>query len=112
MPPAIVIHTLARATGRVPGLRRVPLVKLLAVAEVALLTRDHVNRLTGPERRRLLSLVRASRGGRRRLTEAEHGELEALLVKLAPRELIGDSVGRLSPVPLPRRLLYGRSRTP
>jgi hypothetical protein len=112
MAPGIAIHTLARATRRVPGLRRVPLVKLLAVAEVALLTRDHVSRLTGSERRRLLSLMGASRGGRRRLTEAERGELEALLVKLAPRELMGDTVDRLSPVPLPRRLLYGRSRTP
>lgn len=105
------MHTLGRATERVPGLRRLPVVKLLAAAEVALLARDHVTRLTAAERRRLLALVRLGRGRRRRLTAAERAELEALLTKLAPRELMGDAVERLSPVPLPRRLLYGRSKS-
>ncbi len=105
------MHTLGRATKRVPGLRRVPVVKLLAAAEVAMLARDHVTRLTAAERRRLVALVRLGRGRRRRLTDTERAELEALLTKLAPRELIGDAVERLSPVPLPRRLLYGRSKT-
>lgn len=110
VPSGIVTHTLGRATERVPGLRRIPVVKLLSVAEIALLTHDHVARLSGAERRRLLALVRAGHGRRSRLTGGERDELEALLTKLAPRELFGDAVDRLSPVPLPRRILYGRRR--
>ncbi len=109
MPRGIVTHALGRATERVPGLRRLPVVKLLAVAEIAILAHDHLVRLTPAERRRLLTLVRNGRGRRSRLTPRERAELEGLLVKLAPRELMGDAVDRISPVPLPRRLLYGRS---
>jgi hypothetical protein len=107
--PGVVTHTLARAAKRVPGLRRVPIVKLLAAAEIAVLAHDHLGRLTPAERRRLVALVRAGRGRRGRLTARERGELERLLTALAPRQLMGDAVDRLSPVPLPRRLLYGRA---
>ena len=68
-----------------PGLRRVPVMKLLAAAELALLTRDHIQRLTPLERRRLITLVRVGRGRRTRLTGEERGELEHLLGKLEPR---------------------------
>ena len=104
----IVIRGLGKATERVPGLRRVPVVKLLSAAEVALLAHDHVARLTPAERRRLVTLVRTGRGRRSRLTAKEQDELMALVSTLAPRELLGDAVDRLSPVPLPRRLVYGR----
>ena len=100
--------TIGRAAGRVPGLRRVPVMKMLAAAELALLTRDHVQRLTPPERRRLITLVRVGRGRRSRLTGSERDELEQLLGKLEARLLMGHAVDRLSPVPLPRRLVYGR----
>ena len=99
--------TIGRAAARVPGLRRVPVLKLLAAAEVALLARDHMLRLTPPERRRLMTLVRVGRGGRSRLTGDERDDLERLLDKLQARRLVGDAVDRLSPVPLPRRLVYG-----
>jgi hypothetical protein len=107
MPSGLVIRSLAKATDRVPGLRRVPVVKLLSAAEVALLARDHVMRLSPSERRRLLTLVRIGRGRRSRLTESERDELEALVATLEPRLLVGEAVDRLSPLPLPRRLLYG-----
>jgi hypothetical protein len=81
--------------------------KLLAAAELALLTRDHVQRLTPAERRRLMALVYVGRGRRSRLTGGERGELEHLLRKLEARLLMGHAVDRLSPVPLPRRLVYG-----
>jgi hypothetical protein len=83
------------------------MMKLLAGAELALLTRDHVQRLTPSERRRLLALVYAGRGRRSRLTGTERGELEHLMDKLEARLLMGHAVDRLSPVPLPRRLVYG-----
>jgi len=99
--------TIGKAAGRVPGLRRVPVMKLLAAAELALLTRDHVQRLTPGERRRLITLVRVGRGRRSRLTSTERGELEHLLGKFEARLLMGHAVDRLSPLPLPRRLVYG-----
>jgi hypothetical protein len=98
---------LGKAAERVPGLRRIPLVKLLSVAELAVVARDHVARLSPPERRRLLVLVRTGRGGRSRLTDAERAELEGLLIKLQPRLFVGEAINRLSPVPLPRRLVFG-----
>jgi hypothetical protein len=91
-------------------LKRVPLVKLLAAAELALLARDHLRRLTPAERRRLLSLVRAGRGRRRNLSADERAELTALIAKVEPRLLAGAAAERLSPVPLPRRLLFGPRR--
>jgi hypothetical protein len=112
VPSGIVNSALGRATERVPGLRRLPMVRLLAAAEIALLAHDHVARLSRAERRRLLALVRTGRGRRSHLTRREREELEGLLVKLGPRELLGDAVDRLSPLPLPHRLLYGRSSTP
>lgn len=110
MPSGFVMHSLGHVADRVPGLRRVPVVKLLSAAELALLAHDHLARLTPDERRRLIALVRAGRGRRTRLTKSERGELETLLVKLAPRMFMGTAVDRLSPVPLPRRLLYGPAR--
>ena len=98
---------LGKASEKVPGLRRIPVVKLLSAAEIALLTRDHVSRLSPRERRRLIVLVRVGRGRRTRLTGAERDELEELLTKLQPRLLMGEAINRLSPVPLPRRLVFG-----
>jgi len=107
VPSGLFNMTLGKASERVPGLRRIPVVKLLMAAEVALMARDHVARLSPRERRRLVVLVRVGRGRRSRLTAAERVELEALLAKLQPRLLVGEAVNRLSPVPLPRRLVFG-----
>ena len=110
MPSGFLNRTAGNVADRVPGLRRVPVVQLLSAAEIALLARDHVMRLTPDERRRLLTLVRTGRGRRARLTEAQRGELEQIVAKLAPRLLVGDAVSKLSPVPLPRRLTHGPKR--
>jgi hypothetical protein len=107
VPSRLLTIGVGKASRRVPGLRRVPVVKLLSAAELALLARDHVSRLSPSERRRLLALVRVGHGRRSRLTGAEREELEGLLAKLQPRMLVGTAVDRLSPVPLPRRLVYG-----
>lgn len=108
MPRGSITHSLAAASRRVPGLRRVPVVALVGAAELALIARDHLARLTPAERRRLVVLVRTGRGRPSRLNRGERRELEALLDKLEARVLVGDAVNRLSPVPLPRRLVYGR----
>jgi hypothetical protein len=110
MPSGFVTRTAGKVADRVPGLRRVPLVQLLSAAEIVLLTRDHVMRLTPDERRRLVTLVRVGRGRRARLSEAQRTELEQILAKFAPRLLVGEAVSKLSPVPLPRRLTHGPKR--
>jgi hypothetical protein len=83
-------------------------VKLLAVGEVLLLAREHALRLEPDERRRLVALVRTGHGRRRNLTPEQQEELAGLVEKAAPREFLGDAVSRFSPVPLPRRIVYGR----
>ncbi len=108
MPNGLVNRSLGHVAERVPGIRRIPVVALLSAAEVAILAKDHVQRLTPAERRRLVHLVRTGRGRRDRLTDKEHAELERILATLEPRRLFGDAAGKLSPVPLPQRLLYGK----
>jgi hypothetical protein len=100
-------RTLGRTVGRFPGLRRVPVLKLLAAAEVAMLARDHLARLDGHERHRIVELVRKGRGRPSNLTDDEREELAALVAKVEPRLLAGQAVEKLSPVPLPRRMVYG-----
>ncbi len=107
MPNGLVNRSIGKVAERVPGVRRIPVVALLSAAEVAMLAKDHVQRLTPAERRRLVTLVRTGRGRRSRLADPERDELEALVHKLAPRELLGAAADHLSPVPLPRRLTYG-----
>jgi hypothetical protein len=88
--------------------RGVPLVVVLSAFEVARLAGAHLKRLDAEERRRLFALVAAARRGPRALSEGERSELAALLTKLEPRTFLGSAAGRLSPVPVPKRLLYGR----
>ena len=116
MPVHPLARTLARAATKAPGVKdlpvvkRLPLVRLLAAAEVVLLTRDHVQRLTPPERRRVLTLLRVGRGRRSRLDDAQREELSTLVAKAEPRLLAGHAVEAISPIPLPRRLVYGRNK--
>jgi hypothetical protein len=95
----------------VPGLRRLPVFKLISIAEIGLLARDHVLRLAPEERRRLLELIRDARGRPSRLSEAERDELAVLVARMEPRVLAGEAADRISPVPLPRRVVRGSRRT-
>jgi hypothetical protein len=110
MPSLLITRTLVGSASRVPGLKRVPVLKLLAAANIALLTRDHVLLLQRDERRRLVELVRIGASRRRNLSETEREELAMLLARMEPRLLAGHAVDELSPFPLPRRLVYGRRR--
>lgn len=100
---------MAHLAARAPGLKRLPVLKVLAAAEVALLAREHMMKLDRQQRRRLFQLIRAGRGNRR-LSEQERDELAALVATMEPRLLVGHAVKRLSPVPLPRRFVYGARR--
>ena len=111
MPQRTVPHSVAHVIARAPGLRRLPFLRLLAVAEVAMLTRDHVQRLSPAERQRALDLVRRGRGRRRNLGPTEREELARLVAKMDARGLAGQAVNAFSPVGLPNRVKYGpRSR--
>jgi len=97
-----------RALARVPGLRRLPVLKLLAVGEVVLLARNHLSKLEPHERRRFVELMRAGHGRARNLSDADRAELAALVAKAEPRLFAGLVADKLSPVPLPRRVVRGR----
>ncbi len=90
--------------------RGVPVLALLSAAEVALLARTHVTKLNGAERRRLLALVAKARGRPGALGDGERDELAVLVSKLEPRRFVGSAADRLSPVPVPKRVLYGKPR--
>jgi hypothetical protein len=85
-------------------LRRMPFLKVLAIAQTVLLARRHLRRLDSRDRRRLSELARRGRS----LSAGERDELRRLLGKLEPRAFAVGAADAFSPVPLPRRLA-GRS---
>ena len=91
---------LEQASRRLPLLRRVPVIRLIFLAELALIARRHFQSLTPAERRRLFELLRKSW----HLTPKQKKELRRLVAKLEPRAFVGSAANRLSPLPLPRRL--------
>lgn len=103
-------HLIARATRRVPGLRRLPVAKLLVVGELVLLTHEHVARLEPYERRRVLELLWAGHGRPSNLSAAQREELHRLVAKADPRLYAGLFADKLSPVKLPRRVVRGKKR--
>ena len=98
----------AKALAHVPGIRRLPVVKLLAVGEVVLLARQHMARLEPAERRRFIELMRRARGRPRNLSQRDRAELATLVAKADPRLFLGLVADKVSPVPLPRRVVRGR----
>lgn len=86
---------------RVPGLRRVPVVQLLLLGEVALLLKDHVQLLTPAERRRLIRLLREARGRPGNLSPDERAELQRLVAKSEPLRFATTAARKVSPVPFP-----------
>lgn len=103
-------RAIAKTAGRVPGLRRLPVVKLLFLAELALVARDHYGRLTPDERRRLVTLVREGKGRGRNLSPEDREELAGLVAKVEPRRFAGLAIDRFSPVPLPKRMVHGAKK--
>jgi hypothetical protein len=88
--------------------RGVPVAGLLTAAEIAMLAKWHVARLEPAERRRLLGLIAKARRRSDWLSAPERAELATLVAKLEPRAFVGSAADHLSPVPVPKRLLYGR----
>ena len=84
--------------------RHIPLFKLIAILQLALLARRHLGALTSADRRRAAQLIRHSR----HLTPAERHELIGLASKLEPRAFAVAAADHVSPFPLPKKLLSGR----
>ena len=62
---------------------------LLAAAEVVVAVRNHIaDRLTDQERARMVEIVRSTKGRPRNLSDRDRRELQALLGKVEPRELL------------------------
>ena len=59
----------------------------LVVGEVALLLKQHLERLDAQERRRLAEIIRTSRGRSSNLSTSEKKELRRLVDQIEPREL-------------------------
>jgi hypothetical protein len=106
-----ILETMFRFLAKSPPIKRVtrgvPIVGLLSAAEVAKLAYDHLAKLDSAERRRLAQLVGKLRRGPGSLSDTERRELSSLPNKLEPRVFAGSALARFSPVPLPKRLLYG-----
>jgi hypothetical protein len=82
-------------------LRKLPVFRVLAIAQVALLARRHLRGLSREDRRRLVSLVRRGRS----LSPDERREVRDIVGRLEPREFAFAAADKVSPLPLPRRLL-------
>jgi hypothetical protein len=100
----LLTRAVGRMAQRVPLLRQLPVMRLIMLGEILVLAREHFERLTPRERRRLVVLLRDGRGRpRAHLSPRERGELEALVAKADPKLFATTAAQRLSPVPIPHR---------
>ncbi len=90
----------------------IPVARLLVAAEIAAMAWAHLAKLDRVQRRRALTLLMKSRGRPSGLSEGERRELATLVAALEPRLLAGSAARRLSPLPVPKRLLYGPRGAP
>ncbi len=88
----------ARAAQRLPWLRRLPLARLVLLAEVAILAKAHFERLSPKERRRLVLLAREARGRPQNLSERERREFERLIAKVEPKVFAAHAMEKFAPV--------------
>jgi hypothetical protein len=81
--------------------KRLPFLKILAIAQIALMVRRHLRGLNKAERSRLMELGRKGT----KLTPAERVELRTLVNKMDPKAFALGAADKISPVPLPRWLV-------
>ncbi len=108
MPSSFVTKGLARVARRLPYLKRLPIMRLLALGEIVVLAKEHLYKLEPQERRRLMVLLREGRGRPGNLSKRQREELEALVAKAEPRLFAGTAAEKLSPIPLPNSVVRGR----
>jgi len=93
----------ARAVGRIPLVRRLPVFELVILAEVMMLAKEHYERLTPRERRRIVVLIREAKGRTSNLSASQRRELEELVAKAEPKLFASAAAEKLSPFSLRRR---------
>jgi predicted ArsR family transcriptional regulator len=98
MPGSLITRTLSGAR----GLSRLPVARVLALAELAVLVREHMSKLEPHERRRLVELVRQGRGRPSSLSARERRELTGLVAKTEPRAFVNRAVQKVTGVPVSR----------
>jgi hypothetical protein len=103
MPSPLITVAAARTAQRLPGLRRLPLARLVILTELAILAKTHLDRLTPAERRRLLELLAQARGWPRNLSGRNGREFEKLVSKLEPRLFAHTAVEKFAPTGNGRR---------
>jgi len=103
MPTPFANVALARAAERLPGLRRLPLARVVIAAEVAILAKAHFDRLKPAERHRLLILLRDARGMPKNLSDRDRREFEKLVAKLEPKLFANTAAEKFSPMSGVRR---------
>ncbi len=94
-----------RAAERVPGLRMLPVVRLIMAAEVLVLGKHHFDRITPEERGQVIRLVAKAKGRPKNLSEQEQLELTKIVEKLEPRLFLAEATDRISPVGVPSPVL-------
>jgi len=80
------------------ALKRVPIFRLLVIAQLGLLVGEHVRKLSPRERQRLVWLVRKARGRPRNLRPSERDELRDLVSKLEPSQFARSAARKVSPI--------------
>jgi hypothetical protein len=81
--------------------KKVPLARMLILAELIFLVREHVTKLQPHERRRLYELVRQARGRPSNLSARERRELSELMAKAEPRAFVNLAARKVTGVRAP-----------
>jgi hypothetical protein len=109
----LYLQAAGKIAERVPGLRALPMVRLIMAAEVLAIGKHHLDALTPAERSRMLRLLAQAKGRPKNLSTAEQEELTAIVRKLEPRLFLAEAGDKLSPVGVPsplRSRIVGRNR--
>jgi hypothetical protein len=94
-----------RLVQRVPGLKMLPVVRLIMAAEILSIGKHHFDRITPAERSQLIGLVGKAKGRPRNLSKEEQIALTGIVQKLEPRLFLAEATERISPVGVPSPLL-------
>jgi hypothetical protein len=89
---------LTRTVARARVLRTLPIARLIALAEIVLLARQHVTKLTPHERRRIRELVVRGRGRPSNLSAGDRTELAMLVAKAEPKLFARNALRKFSPI--------------
>ena len=73
--------------------KRIPFLKLMALAQIGILAHQHYKRLNATERKRLLEIMRHPRG----MSAGDRSELKGLVAKMEPGAFAGTAARHATP---------------